>query len=121
MPVRHVQKYATPAPQIAKENQEWNNVKSYAWLVLMHVISVPQHAEVWIVILHNQPTNVPKPAVHVPKNVKSIHTWSLVKNAPKNAESVKQNVKSVRQNAKLFSLKISQSTSYQFKTIPVAC
>ena len=107
MPVRHVQKYATPAPQIAKENQAWNNVKSYAWLVLMHVTSVPQHAEVWIVILHNQPTNVPKPAVHVPKNVKSIHTWSLVKNAQKNAESVKQNVKSVRQNAKLFSLKIS--------------
>jgi len=54
-------------------------------------------------MLHNQPNNVPKPAVHVPKNVKSIHTWSLVKNAQKNAESVKQNVKSVRQNAKLFS------------------
>ena len=107
MPVRHVQNYAIPALQIAKENQEWNNVKSYAWFVLMHVISVPQHAEVWIVILHNQPTNVPKPAVHVPKNVKSIHTWSHVKNAQKNAESVKQNAESVRQNAKLFNLKIS--------------
>ena len=96
MPVWHVQKYATPALQNAMENQVWKNVKSYAWLVLMHVISVPQHAEVWIVILQNQLTNVPKPAVHVPKSVKSIHTWSLVKNAQKNAESVKQNVESVR-------------------------
>ena len=119
MPVWHVPKHVTPAPQIAKENQAWNNVKSYAWLVLMHVTSVPQLAEVWRLILQNQPNNVLKPvvnvlkpAVHVPKNVKSIHTWSLVKNAEKNAESVKQNVKSVRQNAKLFSLKISESTGY---------
>ena len=58
MPVRHVQNYATPAPQIAKEKPAWKNVKSYAWLVLKHVVSVPQHAEVWIVILQNQPINV---------------------------------------------------------------
>ena len=107
MPVRHVQNYAIPAPQIAKENPAWNYVKSYAWLVLKHVVSVPQHAEVWMLILQNQPINVlkpaghvPKPAVHVPKNVKSIQTTSLVENVQKHAESVRQNVKSVRQNAK---------------------
>jgi ribosome recycling factor len=44
--------------------------------------------------------HVPKPAVHVPKNVKSIWTLNLVKNAQKHAERVKMNVKSVRQNAK---------------------
>ena len=103
-----MQNYAIPAPQIAKENPAWNYVKSYVWLVLMHVLSVPQHAEVWMVILQNQPiyvlklaVHVPKPAVHVPKNVKSIQTTSLVENVQKHAESVKQNVKSVRQNAKL--------------------
>jgi len=46
MPVRHVQKHVTPAPQNAKENQEWNNAKSYAWLALMHVINVQKNAEV---------------------------------------------------------------------------
>ena len=51
MPVRHVQNYAIPAPQIAKENPVWNYVKSSAWLVLKHVVSVPQHAEVWMLIL----------------------------------------------------------------------
>ena len=107
MPVRNVQNYAIPAPQIAKENPAWNYVKSYAWLVLKHVVSVPQYAEVWMLILQNQPINVLKPAehvlkpaVHVPKNVKSIQTSSLVENVQKHAESVKQNVKSVRQNAK---------------------
>ena len=107
MPVRHVQNYAMPALQIAKENPAWNYVRSYAWLVLKHVVSVPQHAEVWMLILQNQPINVLKPAVHVlqpavhvPKNVKSIQTTSLVENVQKHAESVKQNVKSVRQNAK---------------------
>ena len=108
MPVWHVQKHVTSAPQIAKENPAWNYVLSYAWLVPKHAVSVLQHAEVWRLILQNQPSNVlkpavyvPKPAVHVPKNVKSIQTSSLVENAQKHAESVKQNVKSVRQNAKL--------------------
>ena len=108
MPVRHVQNYAIPALQIAKENPAWNYVKSYAWLVLKHVVSVPQHAEVWMLILQNQPINVLKPAVyvlklavHVPKNVKNIQTSSPAENAQKHAESVKKNVKSVRQNAKL--------------------
>ena len=100
MPVRHVRNYAIPALQIAKENPAWNYVKSYAWLVLKHVVSVPQHAEVWMLILQNQPINVLKLAVHVPKNVKSIQTTSLVENVQKHAESVKQNVKSVKQNAK---------------------
>ena len=58
MPVRHVQNYATPAPQIAKEKPAWKNVKSYAWLVLKHVIRVLKHAEVCIIILMNQPINV---------------------------------------------------------------
>ncbi len=78
MPVRHVQNYATPALQIAKENRVWNYVKSYASLVLKHVVSVPQHAEVWMLIPQNQPINVLKPAVHVPKNAKSTQTASLV-------------------------------------------
>lgn len=76
--------------------------------MLKHVVNVQQLAEVWMVILQNQPSNVlkpavyvPKPAVHVPKNVKSIQTLSLVKNVQKHAESAKKNVKSVRQNAKL--------------------
>ena len=58
MPVRHVQNYAIPAPQIAKENPTWNYVKSYAWLVLKHVVRVLKHAEVCIIILMNQPINV---------------------------------------------------------------
>ena len=108
MPVRHVQIYAIPAPQIAKANLEWNNVKNYVWLVLKPVVNAQILAEVWLLILQIQQKNVlklavyvPKPAVHVPKNVKSIQTLSLVKNVQKHAESAKKNVKSVRQNAKL--------------------
>lgn len=42
--VRHVPKYATPAPQNAKDNREWSNAKSYVWLVLMHVENVRRNA-----------------------------------------------------------------------------
>jgi hypothetical protein len=38
--------YAIPVPQNAKENLEWNNAKSFAGLVLMHVLSVQKNAEV---------------------------------------------------------------------------
>ena len=114
MPVRHVQIYAIPAPQIAKVNPEWNNVKKYAWLVLKPVVNAQILAEVWLLILQIQQKNVlklavyvPKPAVHVLKNVKSIQTTSLVQNVQKLAENVKQNVRSVRKNAKLCSTKIS--------------
>ena len=99
MPVRHVQIYAIPAPQIAKVNPEWNNVKNYAWLVLKPVVNAQMLAEVWLLILQNQQINVlkpavlvPKPAVHVLKNVKSIQTMSLVQNVQKLAENVKLNV-----------------------------
>jgi len=97
--VRHVQIFAISAPQIAKANPEWNNVKNYAWLVLKPVVNAQMLAEVWLLILQNQQKNVlkpavvvPKPAVHVLKNVKSIQTTSLVQNVQKLAENVKQNV-----------------------------
>ena len=96
MPVRHVQNYAIPAPQIAKENPAWNNVKNYAWLALKPVVNAQKLAEVWLLILQNQRINVlrpavlvPKPAVHVLKNVKCILTTSLVENVQKLAENVK--------------------------------
>ena len=99
MPVRHVQIFAIPAPQIAKANLEWNNVKNYAWLVLKPVVNAQMLAEVWLLILQNQQINVLKPAVHVPKpavhvlkNVKRIQTTGLVQNVQKRAENVKQNV-----------------------------
>ena len=46
MPVRHVQIYAIPAPQIAKANPEWNNVKNYVWLVLKPVVNAQKYVEV---------------------------------------------------------------------------
>lgn len=45
MPAWHVQMYATPVPQNAKENPEWNNAKNFAELALMHVIDVLKNAE----------------------------------------------------------------------------
>ena len=99
MPVRHVQIYAIPAPQIAKVNPEWKNVKSYAWLALKPVVNAQMLAKVWLLILQNQQKNVlklavlvPKPAMHVLKNVKSIQTTNLVENVRKLAENVKQSV-----------------------------
>ena len=101
MPVRHVQKYVPPAPQSAKENPAWKNVKNYVWLVQKHVENVLNYAKVWILILQNQLMNVLKPvenvkklAESVQKNVKSIQKMKHAKNALKLAESVKPNVKS---------------------------
>lgn len=108
MHVSHVQNYVIPAPKIAKRNPAWNDVLSFAWLVPKHVLSVPQHVEVWMQVLQNQQINVlkpakhvPKPAVHVPKYVKSIQIWSIAENAQKHAGYVKRKVESMRQNAKL--------------------
>ena len=99
MPVRHVQIYAIPAPQIAKVNPVWNNVKNSAWLALKPVVNAQMLVKVCLLILQNQQKNVlkpavcvPKPAVHVLKNAKSIQTMSLVQNVQKLAENVKLNV-----------------------------
>ena len=100
MPVRHVQIFAISVSQIAKANPEWNNVKNYAWLVLKPVVNAQMLAEVWLLILQNQQINVlkpavvvPKPAVHVLKNVKSINIWSIAEDVPKLAGIVPKPVR----------------------------
>ena len=101
MPVRHVQKYVTPAPQSVKENPAWKNVKNYVWLVQKHVENVLNYAKIWIQILQNQLMNVLKHVEHVKnlaesvqKNVKSIQKMRPAENALKLAENVKPSVKS---------------------------
>ncbi len=93
MPARHVQLHVTNAQSIVKEIPRWNNAKNYAEPVLVLAENVQMNA------ILKQRSNAPMPAVHVPKNVKSI-TTKCVKNAPKNAGNVRQNA--VRWRRKFF-------------------
>jgi hypothetical protein len=45
MPAWHAQKHVKNAQNIAKENPEWNNVKSFAGLAPMPAASVQRNVE----------------------------------------------------------------------------
>lgn len=89
--VKHVLKNASPAQTNAKDNPALSNANVYVGNALMPAKNVQLSAEIKAVTLHNQPNNVPMPAVHVQKNAKSM-TMSSVSVVQMNAESAKQNV-----------------------------
>ncbi len=87
--VMHVQTNAQAVRNIVTENPAWNNAKNYAGNVSMRAVNVQTNAGRGTVI-HKLCSSVPMPAAGVQKNVKST-TMSIVKNALRNAVSVKQN------------------------------
>ncbi len=89
--VRHVQMNAQAVRNIVTENPAWNSAKNYAGHVQMPAANAQTNA------IHKLCSSVPMPAAGVQKNVKST-TMSIVRNAQKNAVSVKQNAQRWQRN-----------------------